>query len=280
MVFGLGKKPAPRRRAAPKSADERMKGEALRFIRQMKTEDPDTYAAIMRERAFALLGAPMPTGEQPKSEIRKVAETVKELQDAGLLPKGKPVEARNDTALLDFAKLVAPMVPDVLAAFGALRSTAPVPPQAALPTAQPTPRAEAPAAPPPVATSEPAAAEPTDDELQEVAEETTPDPAAPQAPRLSLPSFADAWFAKGLARRNPKEAVDWLVEQSGRIGEAYAITDALHRLPDAQLAPYLDQVAVSLPKTVAWIKAHPDWFAAAVADLRTRELPAQFPRTA
>jgi len=74
-----------------------------------------------------------------------------------------------------------------------------------------------------------------------------------------------------LTNMQPSTAVTLLVEQAQASAMAAGLARSLASLSEAELPSYLDQVAgvnAELGPTVAWLKAHTDWTAATLAELR------------
>lgn len=233
--------------AKPKKGGRPTKDEYQRRLAQQRAEEQAARKARIAELEAAVKEAELEQRIQelrsgltkPMNDIQHMAATMKELREAGVIPRNRhPGDDDDDSMTKELIRAVAPAIPQILQSFGALRNTGHLVQEqpAALAGSPPTPQPE---------------------QAQQVSE---------PAP----PAFADVALSGAFRKRSPADAADWLWANREKWPMVQGVVVSVCNLPDEQLPGYLAYLAQHFPRTVAWLQTQPAWWGEVVSLLRQK----------
>lgn len=243
-IFRKSEQPTKGKPGRPKGSKnltvaEKDKLEELRFLRQLKKEDPDLY----RERMLERVGLSTKRRENP---LQSAKQTLKELTEITDLIR------RDDPTDNSMGKELLTALPAIIQMWAAMQGQNMQQQQAQYQTPQPQP--------------EPVAAQ-----LQPEPQPVEADaPEFQQAP-MSLPS---QWLVSQLDGKSSIEAASWLHTQNNEI--AVAFVQQLCSTPDEHLKDLVTAMASQNPALAGfayWLGQHWPWFIETVHELRKLEQP-------
>ncbi len=210
-------------RGPQKTADERMKMEQVRFMKWLKTNDPNAYYGMMLKKMGAV--------PEQRDQFEELEKMVTRLKKMGVIRGANDLDSPSSwikDAVQGLA-LVFPMMAQ-------MQRQQPAPVQALAP--QPAPQLQAP------------------QQVQQVAPEPEPEE---QEVAEEMSDTSKAIIAE-LEQKSPNQAAAWMVNQSD--ANVRALVQKLCSTPDEKIPAFLaalEGLAPDYAGAISWLRKRPDY---------------------
>lgn len=250
---------AKRGRGPARTAEERLRTEQARYLRRLAVTNPALYDQIMARQIGVEL-------EPERDRLDTVVTTIKQLREAGLLPK-----SAREIGEQSWVKEIAELVGVALSVYAQQQARLVMPPAPPWPT---------PASP---AQGRPAAAAGGDASAASAYTGagsplggTPPNPPGPPAAAAESSQEAQmhwvsSYIISQLENKSPAEAARWLLGAAARFPQAQGIVERLRSTGDEELLALLGELARERPEAaglVAWLRSRPGWLVETIKAIR------------